>query len=210
MATTCGKTITGYNENTAKHLIIDAGAVYVNFDIKTDTLETAKAKLIGATSGGNEFSAIPTFREIKVDGVKGKVKGLRPLETWEVHLKTNLLEFNDSTFKYALAGAVTGTETINEKEYASIQGKNCVLESDFLDNITLVGNISGSQEPVIIQVFNALNNEGLTINMADSEDIVAEIDFEGHYSADKLDNPPFIIYYPKSVKPTSKVSLTEK
>ena len=58
MAGKCGKTITGFNKETAKNLIIDAGAVFVNYDIEKDTVETAKEKLIGATSGGNEFSAV--------------------------------------------------------------------------------------------------------------------------------------------------------
>lgn len=205
MAGKCGKTITGFNKETAKNLIIDAGAVFVNYDIETDTVETAKKKLIGATSGGNEFSAVPTFREIQVDGVKGKVSGLRPLESWEVHLKTNLLEFKEDTFSYALAGAEVSETTVGEASYQKVQGKNCILEEDFIDNLTLMGNISGSKEPVIIQIFNALNTEGLTINMADSEDIVMELDFEGHYSVDKLDNPPFAIYYPKKeVSPTEK------
>lgn len=191
------KTTTGFNENTAKNLMVDAGAVFVNFDIEKDTIETAKTKLIGATSGGNEFNAKPKFRQIKVDGVKGKVKGLNLLESWEVNLKTNLLEFKEETFKYALAGAkVTNTTLQTTKKFKKIEGKNYVEEKDYIDNITYVGNISGSDEPVIIQIFNCLNTEGLKIKTKDADDIVCELEFEGHYSVDKLDNPPFAIYYP--------------
>ncbi|WP_050607264.1 hypothetical protein [Clostridium niameyense] len=191
------KTITGFNENTAKNLMVDAGAVFVNFDIEKDTIETAKGKLIGATSGGNEFEAKPKFRQIKVDGVKGKVKGLNLLESWEVKLKTHLLEFKKETFEYALAGAKVTDATIQtDKKYKKIEGKNHISESDYIDNITYAGNISGSNEPVIIQIFNALNNEGLKVKTKDADDIVAELEFEGYYSVDKLDNPPFAIYYP--------------
>lgn len=192
------KTITGFNENTAKNLMVDAGAVFVNFDIEKDTVETAKTKLIGATSGGNEFEAKPKFRETKIDGVKGSVKGLKLLESWEVKLKTNLLEFHEKTFQYALAGAkVTDTTIQTDKKFKKIEGKNYIDETDFIDNITYIGNISGSDEPVIIQVFNCLNTEGLKIKTKDGDDIVAELEFEGHYSANKLDNPPFAIYYPE-------------
>ena len=192
------KAITGFNKDTAKNLLIDAGAVFVNFDVSKDTLETAKTKLIGATNGGNEFNATPSFRGIQVDGVKGDVKGLNILESWEVTLKVNLLEFKETTFQYALAGAEVEEATLNEKQYTKISGKNNVTECDFIDNITLMGNLSGSEDPVIIQIFNALNTEGLTITPQDGSDIVAELTFKGHYSADKLDNPPFAIYYPKS------------
>lgn len=190
------KTITGFNENTAQNLMVDAGAVFVNFDIEKDTLETAKDKLIGATSGGNEFKAEPEFRDIQIDGVKGKVKGLNLLESWEVTFKTNLLEFKKETFAYALAGAETEEVQVNEHKYTKISGKNQVTVCDYIDNITYVGNISGSDNPVIIQIYNCLNTEGLTVTPKDGDDIVAELTFEGHYSADKLDNPPFAIYYP--------------
>ena len=62
----------GFTAGTAKHLQLDAGAFLKNYDPTQDTWETAKAtKLIGATSGGGSFSAVPTVRRIEVDGVKG-------------------------------------------------------------------------------------------------------------------------------------------
>lgn len=195
------KTITGFNENTAKNLMVDAGAFFVNFDMEKDTIETAKTKILGATSGGGEFEAKPKFREIKVDGVKGSVKGLKLLESWEVKMKANLLEFREETFQYALAGAkVTDTTIQTSKKFKKIEGKNYIEEKDYIDNITYVGNISGSDEPVIIQIFNCLNTEGLKIKTKDGEDIVCELEFEGHYSIDNLDNPPFAIFYPDRTK----------
>lgn len=192
------KTISGFTQDTAQNLLLDSGAFFVNYDITTDTLETAKTKLLGATSGGGSFEAKPNFRDIQVDGVKGKAKGLRILESWEVSLGANLIELKKEVMQKALAASKTSTATIGTKNYTKIEGKNFIEETDYIDNITWIGSLSGSNEPVIIQIFNALNTEGFSIEPKDSDDIIAELKFEGHYDTDNLDAPPFAIYYPNA------------
>lgn len=193
-----GKAITGLNENTAKNLLLDTGAFFVNFDVMTDTVETAKSKCLGATSGGGEFSAVPSIRSIEVDGVKGKVKGLDVLESWEVTIKANLLELRKDVLQNALLATKTTTETINTKNYTKIEGKNIIEETDYIDNITYVGNLVGSTEPIIIQVYNALSSDGFTVKPSDDDNVV-ELAFEGRYAVDDLDTPPFAIYYPEPI-----------
>lgn len=197
------KAYTGFNEQTTQNLLLDSGAIFVNFDADVDTYETAMegGKLLGATSGGNSFEAVPEFRQIQVDGVRGKAKGLSILESWEVSLTTNLLEFKEETYKHALAAVQSTDRTIGHGEYTEIKARNYVDDDDYIDNITFVGTISGGTKPVIVQIYNALNMEGLTIENSDGEDIVAELKFEGHYDASNLDNPPFAILYPKLEDP---------
>lgn len=195
-----GQTLTGFTQETSQNLILDAGCVFVNYDLKTDTLKTSQKKLIGATSGGSEFNAIPEIRSIKIDGVKGKAKGLQILESWEVKMKINLIEFKESTFKYALSASKITDETIEtDKKYKKIEGKNFLEDKDYIDNITFMGRLSGSADPVIIQLFNCLNMEGLKLNTKDGDDIVMELELEATYDAKNLDQPPFAIYYPEKV-----------
>lgn len=190
------KSYSGFNSKTTEHLLLDAGAIYVNYDLETPFAEQ-RSKLLGATSGGNTFEAKPDFRQIEVDGVKGKAKGLSILQSWEVSLKTNLLEFYEETYKHALAAVEQNEVKVIDADYTEIKARNYVKDEDYLDNITFIGTVSGSDEPVIIQVLNALNMEGLSIDNQDGSDIVAELTFEGHYDAANLDNPPFVILYPK-------------
>lgn len=193
------RSYSGFNENTTKNLLLDAGAIFVNFDVEKDTFESAKEKLLGATSGGNSFEAVPEFRQVEVDGVKGLAKGLSILESWEVSLTTNMLEFKEDTYKHALAAVQSNSKDLDGDEYTEIRAKNFVEDEDYIDNITFVGTISGSDNPIYIQIFNALNMEGLTVENVDGDDIVAELKFEGHYDASNLDNPPFAIFYPKRI-----------
>lgn len=192
------KTFSGFTEKTAENLLLDSGAFFKNYDIKTDTFESAvdAGKLIGATRDGGEFSAVPEIRQINVDGVKGRAKGLETLDSWDVYIKANVLEVNEDTTKYALVSAeVSDSENT---DYKQIKAKNNIALADYIDNITWVGTLSGSDKPVIIQIYNALNTDGLKLTVKDKSEGVIAMTFYGHYSQADLDTPPFKIYYPKA------------
>lgn len=181
---------TGFNANTGKNLLLDAGAIYKNFD---KTLLTGT--LIGATQGGNTLTAKPNMRNIAIDGVKSEyVKGLTVIDSWEISLATNLLEITKDTLGLALG--VT-TSASHDEKYDSIKASNYILDTSYLENIAYVGKISGSNDPVIIILYNALSTEGLSLNMQDASEGKIPVTFMAHLDSDNLDNPPFEILYPK-------------
>ena len=187
--------INGITSKTAQHFLLDAGAFYKNYDFESDTVETAKAKLIGATKGGGTFKAIPTYRTIEVDGARGKVKGSEILESWEVALEANVIEVTAENLAMSLA--ITTTEDVKENKYTKIEGRNCIKLTDYIDNITWVGTLSGSNDPVIIQVFNALNSKGIELKLEDKSEGVIPLAFTGYNDGTDTSKPPFVIYYPK-------------
>lgn len=186
----------GFTANTPKHLQLDAGAFLKNYDVTTDTWDTAKAtKLLGATAGGGSFSAVPSIRRIEVDGVKGAAKGMEAIDEWVVTLTANVKEITAESIKVALAAAKS--ETVDAPSgYTKITGKSEIEAKDYLDNMTWVGRLSGSDKPVIIVVKNALATNGLTISFADKAEGLIPITVTGHYDASDLEAPPFEIYYP--------------
>lgn len=192
------KSYSGYTEKTAKNLLLDAGAFFVNFDIEEDTFDTAitEGKLLGATRGGGSFTAIPELRAIEIDGIRGKAKGLQVIDEWEIKMTSNVLEVTKEGLARALTASEIDTE-INET-YDVISAKNYIELTDYMDNITYVGKISGSDEPLIIQIYNAMNTTGLTLETEDKSESVIEMEFEGHYDETNIDSPPFKVFYPKS------------
>lgn len=192
------KVFSGYTEKTPQSLLLDAGAFFKDFDVEKDDFDKAvkAGKLLGATKDGGEFSATPTVRQIEVDGVKGKAKGLEVIDAWEVYLKANVLEIKRETLEAALCASETEEES-NEK-YDVITAKNEIELSDYIDNVTWVGTLSGSDEPVIIQVYNALNTDGLKLTTKDKDQAVIAMTFYGHYAQKDLNKPPFKIFYPKT------------
>ena len=199
------KAFSGFTKKTAENLLLDAGAFFKNFTYveggeSNDTFDSAVAegKLIGATKGGGEFSAVPEVRQIEVDGVKGRAKGLEIIDSWDVYLKATVLETTSESIKAALAAATVDTEA--DKDYDVITGNSAIGLEDYVDNVTWVGTLSGSDIPVIIQVFNGLNMDGLKLTMQDKNEGTIPMTFYGHYTEEDLDSPPFKIFYPKEPK----------
>jgi len=137
-----GKTYSGYTADTAKNLLLDAGAFFKNFIVGTDTFDSAVAagKLLGASRGGGQFSAIPTMRPVPVDGVKGDAKGLKVIDFWAVKITANVLEVTKQGLASALAASTTDTST--SVEYDILSAKNYIELADYIDNITWVGKLS--------------------------------------------------------------------
>lgn len=188
---------TGFTANTAKKLLLDAGAFVKDYDPATDTWDTIKdTKVIGATQGGGSFSAVPTVRRIEIDGVKGAAKGLEALDEWVVTITANVKEVSAEAIALALASS-TSAPADQPEGYTKITANNAIDLDDYMENITWIGRLSGSDKPVIIVVKNALNTNGLSLTMADKAEGVIALTFTGHYDPTELDSPPFEIYYPE-------------
>ncbi len=185
--------ITGLTTSTPDKLLLDAGAFYLNYDL-TAAYSTQSAKLIGATSGGGSFSAVPEVRKIEVDGGKTNVKQLQTIDGWVVTLTANVKEITADSLKLAL-GAAKATTADNK---TTITGVEDFAEADYATNLTWVGRLSGSNEPVIIVVDNALCLNGLSMSMADKAEAVVPVTVTGHYNLSDLDTPPFKIIYPNT------------
>lgn len=197
------KKYSGFTTATAEKLLLNAGAFFKNFEVGTDTFDSAVAagKLIGATKGGGEFSAVPEVRQIEVDGVAGRAKGLEVIDSWETYLKATVLEVKDETILLAL-GAATKTASTVATNYNEIVANDSIELNDYIENITWVGTLSGSETPVIIQVYNALNTDGLVLTVQDKNEASIGMTFYGHYTQADLQSAPFKIWYPKETTTT--------
>lgn len=184
----------GLNANTKKHLLLGEGAIFKNFEVGVDTYESAKAagKLLGACQGGSTFNAVANVRQIAVDGIPGNVADLEEIDSWDVSLETTFLEVTAQTIMAAL-GAAKGTYSDG---YTKIEGKLDFASSDYFDNITFVGSLSGTNTPIILQVLNAIGNGNLSLNIQNGDEAKVPCTFQGRYRIETLTDVPFAIYYP--------------
>lgn len=186
--------LSGYTTKTKENLQLDSGAYYKNFQVGTDTPATATAKLIGATQDGGSFTAKATYRVVNVDGVHGDMKGMTFISRWDANMVVNTMEVTPDNLKMALGAASINT---GESKHDLIEGKMDVEDADYLENITFIGRLSGSQEPIIIQVLNALCIDGLVLDSKDNGNAVVSLNFKGHLDEENKEKPPYRIYYPK-------------
>lgn len=187
--------ITGVTAKTPENLLLNAGAFFKNYIPETDTPEMAKEKLIGATQGGGSFSAIPTIRKIGLDGMPNNVKGGDIIDEWVVTMVANTKEVTSDNLQIALGG--TTMSPAAPPGYEKIIARNSFEDSDYLENITWIGTLNKTQEPIIIVLKNALSLSGLTLTMTDKNEAIIPITVTGHYDPENIDEAPFEIYYPR-------------
>jgi hypothetical protein len=182
----------GITSETVENMILDAGAIYVNYG-------EADERLIGATSGGNTFTVEREIKVIEIDGARGKVKGARRITEENASLTINLLEMSVENFKLALTAAdvsdvmdEAGTTKVADK----IKPRGKILDSDYLKNIALVATVSGTDKPCVIILKNALADDELEIELEDKEEGKPEIVISAHYDPANLSEVPYEIHYP--------------
>jgi hypothetical protein len=111
--------------------------------------------VLGVTIKGGEFSAKPTLRRLEFDGVKTRTKGDTVVDGWEVYIKATLAEMTTQNFIYGLGIADKGTD---EKVvgYDVITGRDVILDSDYIQNITWVAVSSERISRVLFRCLTAL------------------------------------------------------
>ena len=187
--------ITGITSATKKNLQLDAGALYKNWVMGTDTPAGSASKLIGATVGGSTFTATPEVRQISVDGVKGPTKGYETIDSWTATLAFTIKESTKTALALALAACDT-TTTTSLSGYSKLEAREAIADSDYVGNIAWVGKISGSNDPMVIILKNVLNLTGLTFQAQDKNEAGVPVTLTAHYDVSDLEEVPFEIYMP--------------
>ena len=174
-------------------LQINAGILTTDFTPATGTI--GEAGQIGATTGGVNFTATPTYSDFgeDIDNCPKNMKELKKLESWEATISGTFV--NADT---AIAKMLVGAADIGTPDTTKITPRNDVLESDF-ETIWLVGDYSDKNGEtnggfIAIKLINALSTGGFQIQTADKAKGQFAFTFTGHYSMDAQDTPPFEIY----------------
>ena len=191
---------TGYTVDTPKNYLVDAGAIYKNIEWDSGAKKW-KGELLGATSDGNKVSIVTTYRTIEVDGVFTPAKGQKIIDKAEATLEVNVKEITAENIRLALNGKKeVGNGTDNPTGWDIVQLKDRLEDGDYIDNIALVGVMSGSKKPIIVVLYNALYTSGLEFDTKDNSEAVITMRFEAHANAEDVANriAPVKIFYPNA------------
>lgn len=159
----------GVTADTIRNIVIDAGAVYINYGIGGE-------RLLGATEGGNVFRIEREVREIEVDGVKGKTMGLRRIITENASIIANMKEMSPENLVAALAGSDSAewTTATMYAEYLG-DGLDASTETFTFDEEPIIGSekfyidgvpadwTRGVDYTIVGTTFETLENDTLTI-----------------------------------------------
>jgi hypothetical protein len=197
---------TGYTASTPKHYLINAGAIYKNLAWNPTGGQGSKGQwegeLLGATAGGNKVTVEVNYRVIEIDGVFTPAVGQKILESQTAKIETNVKELTAENIRLAINGEIKEANGTNAPTgYKVISGKSKLENTDYIENLGIVGTMSGTNNPIIVIIDNALCTSGLDFETKDNDEAVISMTFEAHADEDKVDDLslPCRIYFPNIV-----------
>ena len=177
-------------ETTFQNLQLNAGVLLSAFD--PGTAEVANESIIGATTGGVNFTATPTFSDYgeDIDNCPKNMKELKKLDAWEISMSGTYVTVDANAVKSLVGAAdVSGNK---------ITPRNDVLLTDFTD-IWWVGDYSDKNGEtnggfVAIHMMNALSTGGFAIQSSDNGKGNFAFTYTAHYSMSAQETVPFEVY----------------
>ena len=177
-------------ETTFQNLQLNAGVLLSAFNPESATV--ANESIIGATTGGVNFTATPTFSDYgeDIDNCPKNMKELKKLDAWEINMSGTYVTVDANAVK-SLVGAAD--VSVNK-----ITPRNEVLLTDFTD-IWWVGDYSDKNGEtnggfVAIHMMNALSTGGFAIQSSDNGKGNFAFTYTAHYSMNAQDTVPFEVY----------------
>lgn len=174
---------------TFQQLQMNAGVLLSSFDPSTPTV--ADANIIGATSGGVNFTATPSFIDFgeDIDNCPKNTKELKKLDDWEIACSGNFVTVTAAMAQRLANGDVSGEMVTPRRDLASTDFKDLWLVGDYSDKN---GATKGGY--VAIHMMNTLSTGGFQIQTGDKEKGQFAFEFTAHFSMDAQDTVPFEIY----------------
>lgn len=175
---------------TFQQLQINAGVLLSEFNVSSPAV--VDAKILGATSGGVNFTATPSFIDFgdDVDNCPKNTKQLKKLENWDIKMT--------GTFVTVSAGLAKRLAAVADLDSEKITPRSDIASGDFAD-LWFVGDYSDKNGVnnggyVAIHMMNTLSTGGFQLQTADKEKGKFAFEFTAHYSNDAQDIVPFEIY----------------
>ena len=177
--------------DTFKNLQLNAGILIDNFTPTTGTI----GNIIGATSGGVTFKAVPSFKDYgeDIDNCPKNMLELKKLESWEVKMSGSFVSVTTNLIKM-----IVGAGDINKSDATNIVPRNDITKQDFKE-VWWVGDYSDENGKknggfLAIHLMNALSTGGFSIKSGDKTKGTFDFEFTGHYSMEHQDTVPFEIF----------------
>ena len=180
-------------ENTFQNIQLNAGVLLSSFTPSSATV--SDEAIIGATTGGINFTATPTYIDFgeDIDNCPKNMKELKKLNSWEVKCSGTFVTVDTAVAKSLIAAADIGTS-----DTTKVTPRNDLAQSDF-DDIWIVGDYSDKNGDtnggfIAIHMMNALSTGGFQIQTADKAKGQFAFEYTAHYSMSAQSTVPFEVY----------------
>ena len=183
--------------DTFQKLQRNAGIVCTTFDPSTG----AFSGVLGATTGGIQFNAAPSYSDLgdDIDNCPKNMLELKTQETIEATMSGTLLTIDAATAK-----KLVGAADIDQSNSGHIIPRRDLLTTDFHD-LWWIGDYSDENSDetggfCAIHLRNALNTGGFQIQSSDKAKGQFAFTFTGHVSMNAQNVVPYEIYIQSGVE----------
>lgn len=180
-------------ENTFQNIQLNAGVLLSSFTPSSATV--SEEAIIGATTGGINFTATPTYIDFgeDIDNCPKNMKELKKLDSWEAKCSGTFV-----TVDTAVAKSLIGAADIGTSDTTKVTPRSDLAQADFSD-IWIVGDYSDKNGDtnggfIAIHMMNALSTGGFQIQTADKAKGQFAFEYTAHYSMSAQDTVPFELY----------------
>lgn len=180
-------------ESTFKNIVLNAGILLSSFTPATPTIDDTN--ILGATTGGINFTATPTFTDFgeDIDNCPKNMKELKKLDSWEVKLTGTFITSNTSLIALLMGAGDVGTSDTTKVtprvDVASTDFKDLWFVCDYSDK-----NGENNGGYCAIKIINALSTGGFSMQSADKGKAQFSFEFTGHVSMSAQTVVPFEVY----------------
>lgn len=181
--------------DTFENLVLNAGILVDEFTPSSGVI----GNILGATTGGIEFSTNPTYTDFgdDIDNVPANTKQLKRLQSFDPTMSGTFLTVDTAAVKSLIGAADIGTS-----DTTKVVPRDQLVAADF-DDVWWVGDYSDKNVDdesthtagyIAIHLMNALNTAGFKITSSKDNKAQMAFEYHGHYDISNISTPPFEIY----------------
>ena len=181
--------------DTFENLVLNAGILVDTFTPASGVI----GNILGATTGGIEFSTNPTYTDFgeDIDNVPENTKQLKRLKSFDPTMSGTFLTVDTTALKSLIGAADIGTS-----DTTKVVPRDQLVAADFED-VWWVGDYSDKNVDdesahtagyIAIHLMNALNTAGFKITSSKDNKAQMAFEYHGHYDISNISTPPFEIY----------------
>ena len=179
--------------DTFEKLQINAGILAANFTPATG--EISEEDMLGATSGGINFTDVPEYTDYgeDIDNAPKNTKELKRIDSREISMSGTFL-----TVDTARAKQLIGAADIDGSDTTKITPRDMLKDTDFTD-IWLIADYSSDNDEttggyIAIHMMNALSTGGFALQTGDKAKGQFAFTFMAHYSMADQTKVPYEMY----------------
>lgn len=177
-------------ETAFQEIQLNAGVLLKTFEPSTATIDPSS--ILGATSGGINFTATPEFMDFgeDIDNCPKNMKELKKLDTWDIKMTGTYVTVNPDLVKSLIGAADVSSEKITPR--------TDLKDEDFQD-IWFVGDYSDKNGETnggfcAVHMMNALSTTGFSIQTTDKAKGQFAFEYTAHFSMSAQTTVPFEVY----------------